>query len=48
MVAVTVLLLASKMNEIYPPKILTMATKCKKSISEEEIIDFEGTILNEL
>jgi len=36
------------MNEIYPPKITSMASKCKRPIPQEEVIAFEGAILNAL
>lgn len=36
------------MNEIYHPKITSLTTKCKKIIPQEEVIAFEGTILNAL
>jgi hypothetical protein len=38
-VAITTLLIASKMNEIYPPKITSMIARCKRSISKDEIIE---------
>lgn len=44
-VALAVLLIAAKMNEIYPPKITSMITKCRRSISKEDIIALEGSIL---
>jgi hypothetical protein len=43
--AITVLLLASKMNEIYPPKITSMIARCRATISKQEIIETEGHIL---
>jgi hypothetical protein len=36
------------MNEVYPPKIISMAAKCKKVIPEEEIVELEGLILKAL
>lgn len=44
-VALVVLLIAAKMNEIYPPKITSMITKCRKHIDKEDIIALEATIL---
>lgn len=44
-VALTCLLLASKMNEIYPPKITQMIAKCKRFIHKDEIMETEGAIL---
>jgi hypothetical protein len=43
-IAVTLLLLASKMNEIYPPKITSLIARCQRIISKEEIIDCEAQI----
>jgi len=34
------------MNEIYPPKITTMISKCKGFITKDEIIVMEAYILN--
>lgn len=42
---VTLLLIASKMNEIYPPKIASMITRCQRMIKKEEIIEMEGKII---
>lgn len=39
------LLIASKMNEIYPPKITAMLAKCKKVIAKEEIVALEAGLL---
>ena len=37
-VALTTLLVASKMNEIYPPKISQMLTKCRRFATKDDII----------
>lgn len=42
---VTLLLIASKMNEIYPPKIASMIARCQRMINKEEIIEMEGRII---
>lgn len=42
---VTLLLIASKMNEIYPPKIASMIARCQRMIKKEEIIEMEGKII---
>lgn len=44
-VAVALLLLASKMNEIYPPKISSMLAKCRRPTTKEEIVQMEAHIL---
>lgn len=44
-IAITTLLMASKMNEIYPPKISSMIARCKKCITKEEIIEMECKIV---
>lgn len=44
-IAITVLLIAAKMNEIYPPKITTLTSHAKRIISKEEVILTEGRIV---
>ena len=39
------MLIASKMNEIYPPKISQMIAKCKRFIHKDEVVEIEGSIL---
>lgn len=40
------MLIASKMNEIYPPKISSMIARCKRSVSKEEVIALEARIVS--
>lgn len=47
-VAICTLLIASKMNEVYPPKITQMAVKCRKYVDKEEIVVMEGSMLTAL
>lgn len=44
-IAMGAVLIASKMNEIYPPKICHLMAKCKKMVTKEEIIALEGSLL---
>ncbi len=44
-IAAATLLIASKMNEIYPPKITALLSRCKDSVSKEEIIAIEARIV---
>jgi len=45
-VAVTCLLVASKMNEIAVPKLAYMLVKCRKIITKEEVIAMEARLLS--
>ena len=47
-VALSCLLLASKMNEIYPPKVTQMIAKCRRFVHKDEILEMEGSILSAL
>jgi hypothetical protein len=44
-IAITALLIASKMNEIYPPKITSMIARCRKSMTRDDIISLEAKIV---
>ena len=44
-IALSCMLIASKMNEIYPPKITQMTAKCKRFIHKDEVLELEGQIL---
>jgi hypothetical protein len=44
-IAVATLLIASKMNEIYPPKISSMIARCRRPPSREEVIVLEARIV---
>ena len=43
--SVTILLIASKLNEIYPVEIASMLSKCSKNISKQQVISMEAQIL---
>lgn len=47
-IAVALVLMASKMNEIYPPKISSMLARCKRTHTKEEIIAIEHYVLSVL
>jgi hypothetical protein len=47
-VALATLLIASKMNEIYPPKISQLAAKCRRLVRREEVLEMEASILEAL
>ena len=44
-IAAALLLLSAKMNEIYPPKISSLISKCSKPLSKDELISTEAWIL---
>lgn len=43
--AATLLLLASKINEVYPPKISSLLARCQRSTSKEELIELEARVV---
>jgi hypothetical protein len=45
-IAAATLLIASKMNEIYPPKITALLSRCKNTVTKEEIIAIEARIVS--
>ena len=40
------IMISAKMNEIYPPKISSLISRCQRPISKEEIICTEGFIID--
>ena len=44
-IAIACLLIASKMNEIYPPKITHLVAKTSRFVHRDDIINLEGQLL---
>lgn len=44
-VAVALILLSAKMNEIYPPKMSSLISKCAHQYTKDELAVMEGNIL---
>jgi hypothetical protein len=42
--AATLLLIASKLNEVYPPKITSLLSRCQHAVCKDDIIELEAKI----
>jgi hypothetical protein len=43
--AATLILVASKINEVYPPKISSLIARCQHITSKEELVELEGRVV---
>lgn len=44
-VGAALILLSAKMNEIYPPKMSSLLSKCSRTITKQQLNEIEGQIL---